>query len=85
MFLFKNSNKKKKKNENILCRRKPESGLKFFFCSSGHKHTSIMSSVMNSFKKLTIEERAEIKEKFADVSSFFCVNLTSDLGQGIAR
>lgn len=27
------------------------------------------NNVVNSFKKLTIEERAEIKEKFADVST----------------
>lgn len=27
------------------------------------------NNVVNAFKKLTIEERAEIKEKFADVST----------------
>lgn len=28
------------------------------------------NNVVNAFKKLTIEERAEIKEKFADVSTY---------------
>lgn len=27
------------------------------------------NNVVNSFKKLTVEERAEMKEKFADVST----------------
>lgn len=27
------------------------------------------NNVVNSFKKLTVEERAEMKEKFADVSN----------------
>lgn len=31
------------------------------------------NNVVNSFKKLTVEERAEMKEKFADVSTqIFC-------------
>lgn len=29
------------------------------------------NNVVNAFKKLTIEERAEIKEKFADVSTCY--------------
>lgn len=34
------------------------------------------NNVVNSFKKLTVEERAEMKEKFADVSTqIFVVRL----------
>lgn len=33
------------------------------------------NNVVNSFKKITVEERAEMKEKFADVSTQIFVQL----------
>lgn len=46
------------------------------------KHTKNMASnnVMNRLKRLTTEERLEIKEKFADVSSPFHLMFSAEQG-----